>query len=104
MPGGSLCASTDPLLHNKVMAAVGGCRAFTEDARIAVRPSREIAPDDARPIQKNPAFACKTRRRASRKAGPKGGPSQAENFPGRAARTRSRRLALQLHSGLRRHI
>src|SRR3954470_21374892 len=35
IPGGSLCASIDPILHNKVMAAAGGCRASTEDARIA---------------------------------------------------------------------
>jgi hypothetical protein len=38
---------------------VGGCRASTWDARILVRPSCEIAPDDARPIQKNPALPAK---------------------------------------------
>src|SRR5689334_14958099 len=76
---------------NKVMAAVGDCRASTEDARIALKPSRETAPDDARPSQKNPAFAGKTRR----KGGCKSGASQAENFPGRTARTRSRRPGSQ---------
>src|SRR4051812_39442128 len=84
MPGGSLCASIDPILHNK--AAVGGCHASAEDARIPVRSSREIAPDDARPSQKNPVFACKTRS----KGGCKSSVSQAENLPGRTARTRSR--------------
>jgi|SRR4051794_1040936 hypothetical protein len=91
MSSGSLYASTDPILHNTVMAAMGGCRASAKDATIPVRPSREIAPADARPIQKNPALAGKTRRRASREAGQKGGASQAENFPGGTARTRSRR-------------
>src|SRR5690349_10606993 len=91
MPDGSLCASIDPILYNTVMAAVGGCRASTEDARIPVRPSREIAPDDARPTQKNPAFAGTTRRKGGRKSGA----SQAESFPGRTARTRSRRPGSQ---------
>jgi len=91
MPGGSLSALTDPLLQNKVMAAVGDCRASTEDARIPVRPRRETASDDARPSQKNPAFAGKTRR----KGGCKSSASQAESFPGGTARTRSRRPASQ---------
>src|SRR5881227_1779637 len=44
MPGGSLCASIDPILHNMVMAAVGGCR-------IGVK----IAPGRGK---KRPVFAC----------------------------------------------
>src|SRR4051812_46392629 len=82
IPGGSHYASTDPILHNTVTAAVGGCRASTENARIPLRPSCETAPDDARPSQKNPAFAGKTRRRAGPEVDRKSGASQAENFPG----------------------